>query len=71
MEGVASDKHSILLQTLVNYGRKKLYNIDTRAGRCRDHHTDDLKQKLKFSYNWVFSYDGSEWTDELSSRSFF
>ncbi len=31
--GKTKKKHSSLLQTLVNYSRKKLYNVDTR-GQC-------------------------------------
>jgi len=27
LEGSSRDEHSILLQTFVNYGRKKFYNI--------------------------------------------
>jgi hypothetical protein len=30
LEKLANDKHSILLRKLVNYGRKKLYNIGRR-----------------------------------------
>ncbi len=29
LERLASDKHSSFLRTLVNYGRKKLFNIGT------------------------------------------
>jgi hypothetical protein len=29
LERLAKDKHSSLLQKLINYGHKKVYNIDT------------------------------------------
>jgi hypothetical protein len=35
LERLARDKHSSLLRTLINYGRKKFYNIGPRANVIR------------------------------------
>ncbi len=41
LEKLASDKHSSLLQKFVTYGRKKLYNVETRQGDAANEERDE------------------------------
>jgi len=43
---LARDKHSSLLRTFVNYGRKKFYNIGPRSGRPQEMN-ETLPEKIK------------------------
>ncbi len=43
---LARDKHSSLLRTFVNYGRKKFYNIGPRSGRPPEMN-ETLPEKIK------------------------
>jgi hypothetical protein len=52
--GPAMDKHSSLLQKLVNYGYKMLYNIEPRLDKhARDHHSNLLGQFVSYGEKGV------------------
>jgi hypothetical protein len=69
LEGLARDQHSSLLRTLVNYGRKKFYNIGPR--NVQKSFSQPLKG-LRISgriHNTSFSYQLTNGTNNLECLS--
>jgi len=62
---LARDKHSSLLQVLLNYGCKKFYNIGTR----KDYPSLTL-QDLALMWDRSHTWSGDKWNPKRSGLSF-